>query len=289
MGDKPSGVAMALWEHATPRTGAPTGDRCIDLELVEILNAIADGQVVPYYMPLVSLADGQLVGLEALARWQRPRLDEVVLPAGFVPRLERARRVSDLTAWMVDAVASDLVRWGRRYNLPVGFRVSVNISATELIDRRLIQLVGESLAKHRIPAHLLCLEITESARIDDVPSAAAVLAELRALGVRVAVDDFGAGFAGPEYLTDFPVDTIKIDQLFVAELASQAGARDFVARTVAHGQAHRMDVIAEGIETTEQASTLRNMGCWLGQGFGLGLPAPGASALDGWLPTLLGT
>lgn len=287
MGEEPPRVSMALREHAVSRSDAPHEGRSIDLELVEILNAIASGQVVPYYMPLVSLANGQLVGVEALARWHRPLYGDVVLPAGFVPRLENARRVSDLTAWMVDAVSSDLVTWSRRYTLPAGFRVAVNVSATELIDRRLLQLVGESLAKHRIPAHLLCMEITESAKIDNVPAAAAVLGELRALGVRVAVDDFGAGFAGPDYLRDFPVDTIKIDQLFVAELANQAGARDFVARTVAHGHAHRMDVIAEGIETTEQASTLRTMGCWLGQGFGLGLPAPGDCALDGWLPSLL--
>ena len=287
MGDQVPRVSISVSEHAVSGSVASEHGHFIDLELVEILHAIGDGQVVPYYMPLVSLADGQLVGVEALARWHRPRHGDVVLPAGFVPRLERARRVSDLTAWMVDAVCADLVSWSRRYTLPAGFRVAVNVSATELIDHRLLLLVCESLQKHQVAAHLICLEITESAKIDDVPCAAAVLAELRALGVRVAVDDFGSGFAGPDYLVDFAVDAIKIDQLFVAQLANQVGARDFVARTVAHGQAHRMDVIAEGIETTEQASTLRTMGCWLGQGFGLGLPAPGDCALDGWLPSLL--
>lgn len=270
-----------------PRYGALEHSPTIDLELSSILGAIGAGEVQPTYMPLVSLVTGRLVGVEALARWHHPGLGEL-LPVNFVPRLEQRGRVSDLTAWMVDTACADLARWQVRFPLPVEFRVAINVSATELIDRRLVQLVKEALARHDVPAGLLCLELTESARVFDLAYGASVLQELRQLGVRLAVDDFGAGFANQQYLDELPVDVVKIDQSFVAELLNQARCRDFVAQTVAHALANQLDVVAEGIETHEQARALWSMGCALGQGYAIGRAAPGDAILLAWLPGLAG-
>jgi len=262
---------MAIVDHAPAPTEAP---------LWQILEAISEGQVHPHYQPIVSLTTGDVVAVEALARWRVPDLG--TLPAtAFVPVLERCRRVTDLTAYMLDRACADLAAWQRDLPLRPGFRVAINVSATELGDRRLTTLVREALGAHRIAPHSICLEVTETARIDDMQRAAAVLAELASdIGVRLALDDFGTGFADGEYLEAFPFDTVKIDQSFVAGMGHRDDHAAFVRATVGYAKHRAMGVVAEGVQQAEQARALLTAGCRVAQGFGLGMPTPAEQILD---------
>ena len=248
--------------------------------LWRILDAIGAGQVHPHYQPIVSLQTGDVLGVEALARWTVP--EHGVLPAtAFVPVLERSRRVTDLTAFMVDQACCDLAAWQRTFPLNAGFRVAINVSATELSDGRLARLVREALAAHRISARSLCLEITETAQIDDFEAAADVLAELATdIGVRLAVDDYGTGFAAGSYLTTFPFDTVKIDQTFVAGMSHRADHAAFVRATIGYALGRSLGVVAEGVENQGQADALLSVGCTVGQGFALGMPCPAEQIVD---------
>lgn len=242
--------------------------------LWRILEAIGEGEFHPRYQPIVSLETGQVVAVEALARWSQPETG--VLPAtSFVPVLERHRRVTDLTAFMLDRACADLAAWQRSLALDGEFRVAINVSATELSDRRLAALVRESLAEHGVSASGLCLELTETARIDDMRVARNVLAELATdIGVRLAVDDYGTGFSDGSYLTAFPVDTVKIDHTFVNGMTHRADHAAFVRATVGYAEHRSMAVVAEGVETQGQADALLSVGCRLAQGWGIGMPCP---------------
>lgn len=254
----------------------------------QVLDGIAQGQVYPHYQPIVSLQDGELLGVEALARWERKHNDELIPATSFVPVLERARRVTDLTAFMLDQACADLARWQRLFHLSAAFRVSVNVSATELVDRRLVGLVAETVRFHRIVPGSLCLEVTETAAIDNFEVAKGVLAELtHGIGVRLAVDDYGAGFTHGRYLSTFPIDTLKIDQAVIGRMAHRAEDSAFVRSTVDYASFRELKVIAEGVETPSQAQILRRMGCTAGQGFHIGVPSPAHEVLGRWLQPCL--
>ena len=273
--------------HVPTRTMARGVDRlhrdvADDLALPEILAAIDDGEMEPHYQPLVSLESRRLVGVEALARWNRPGRGETP-PAVFVPHLEHSRRVSALTAWMLDRAGGDLAAWRHRFRLPHDFHVAVNVSATELIDDRLVAMAAAAIGRHRIPPAALCLELTETARIEDLATAIGVFVQLRELGVRVAIDDFGAGFTGPLQLEVLPFDLVKIDHSYVADVEHRADCMDFIARTVAAATRRSVDVVAEGVETSAQARALRSLGCQHGQGWSFGRAAPAEAVLSTWV------
>jgi EAL domain-containing protein (putative c-di-GMP-specific phosphodiesterase class I) len=257
------------------------------LPLWSVLDAIADGQIRPHYQPVVALQAGQLVAVEALARWCVDDEDDGdhVLPAtAFVPLLEDAHRVTDLTAFVLDRACADLACWRKDSALWPDFHVAVNISATELVDRRLIGLVRESLDCHGIEPCALCLEVTETAEIADFDMASSVLAELaHDVGVRLAVDDYGTGYATGRYLTSLPFDIVKIDQGFVAGLGQCDRDTQFVRRTIDYAAGHDLRVVAEGIETPGQARALVEIGCDVGQGFGIGMPSPASDVLAPWV------
>lgn len=251
-----------------------------DVPLWRILDAIAVGEVRPHYQPIVSLETGEVVAVEALARWATPH-DGFVSPATFIPVLEQANRVSDLTAFMLDRACADLAAWQRQFPLRAGFRVAINVSATELSDRRLAALVHEALAQHHIAAESLCLELTETAPIGDLDAVGRVLAELTTdIGVQLAVDDYGTGFAAGDVLAALPFDTVKIDRSFVASMEHRPDHAAFVEATVGYAEHRSMRVVGEGIQTSAQAAALRAVGCRLGQGFALGMPCPAEEIVD---------
>lgn len=251
-----------------------------DVPLWRVLDAIGNGEVHPHYQPIVCLQTGEVLGVEALARWTVH--EGTTLPAmAFVPLLERSRRVTDLTAFMLDRACGDLAGWQQAFPLDADFRVAINVSATELNDRRLTALVDEAITTHRISASSLCLELTETARIENPETAQRVLVQLsRELGVRLAVDDYGTGFADGTYLTRFPFDTVKIDHTFVAGMAHRADHARFVRETIRYAGNRSLGVVAEGVETQRQAHALLSAGCTEGQGFGLGMPCPAEHILD---------
>jgi EAL domain-containing protein (putative c-di-GMP-specific phosphodiesterase class I) len=200
-----------------------------------------------------------------------------------VPPLEQARRISTLTAWMLDRASGDLADWRRRFRLPRHFRVAVNVSATELLDHRLVAMAAGAIKRHRIPPAALCLELTETARIEDLPMAVDVFVRLRKLGVRMAIDDFGTGFTSPRYLEKLPFDMVKIDHSYVADVERRPDCVAFIARTVAAATRRRVEVVAEGVETTAQARALWSLGCRHGQGWSFGRAVPADSVLSTWL------
>jgi len=265
--------------HAIASKADPPGSGAqLDLELFSIISGIGQGEFAPSYQPLRSLHTGLIAGVEALARWHRPGFGAVA-PADFIPQLERGARASDLTAWMIERTCLDLARWSERFELPDGFVGAVNVSATEFGDDRLVEFVREALGHTSIPAERLCLELTETAQLTDLGRARALMSDLRELGVRLALDDFGAGHMGDAELDALPVDLVKIDMRYVLHVTTDADCRHFVSRTVARAEARDQRVVAEGIEQGEQARILRDLGCAFGQGFGLGRPGPGDAVL----------
>jgi EAL domain-containing protein (putative c-di-GMP-specific phosphodiesterase class I) len=269
-------------EHHAHAPAPPEEQPVEEASLIEILAAIDDGQIVPHYQPLVSLGSHRLIGVEALARWDRPdRLH--IGPSQFVASLERARCVSRLTARMLDRASGDLAAWQRHFRLPRHFRVAVNVSATELMDHRLVTMAAAAIDRHGIPPTALCLELTETARIEDPATAVEVFVRLRELGVRVAIDDFGVGFTTPLHFETLPFDMVKIDHSYVADVERRQDCADFITRTVAAATRRKVDVLAEGVETLGQARTLQLLGCRHGQGWSFGRAAPADAVLSAWV------
>nr|WP_255479852.1 EAL domain-containing protein [Quadrisphaera sp. RL12-1S] len=246
--------------------------------------ALALGQLRVVYQPVVPLGaqddgDGRLLGVEALLRWDRPGHGPVD-PAQFIAVAERSSLVRDLGCFVLAEAALQLVRWRvRGRDVP---SVSVNVSGRHLADPRVVTDVLEALATSGLAPERLLLEITETVLVDD-PRATANLRALRAHGVRVAIDDFGTGFTSISALATTPADQLKVGRGFVvAEAAADAALLELMARA---GAAFGLEVVAEGVETAEQAARAVRAGCTGGQGWHFA-PALAADELEHRLPLL---
>jgi PAS domain S-box-containing protein/diguanylate cyclase (GGDEF)-like protein len=222
------------------------------------------------YQPIVRLEDAEVVGCEALVRWERPGIG-LVGPERFVPLAERSGLIVELGAWVIDHAIAEAANWPRRTDhLP---KVAVNLTAAQLHDERLVERVTGACTASGLSTEELCVELTESAFVaTDDYDAYRVLESLRDLGVEVAIDDFGTGYSALSYLKHLPVDVIKIDQGFVAGLGSDPADGLVVQAiiTIAHGLGRR--VVAEGMETEAQLELLRGLGCDAVQGYLLSRP-----------------
>jgi diguanylate cyclase (GGDEF)-like protein len=231
----------------------------------ELRRALADGALHLAYQPQVALADGRLVGVEALVRWDHPTRG-TISPDEFIPVAEESGLVVELGAWAVDTALADIAD-----GLPLV--VSVNLSARQLDDPALIGQVTASLLRHDVDPARLRLEITESALARDADRSASLLTALHEVGVRVSIDDFGTGYASLEQLRLTKVaDSLKIDRTFVAGIVSDARDRAIVSAAITLGQALGFTVVAEGVEEPGQADILREMGCDAAQGYWFGEP-----------------
>jgi diguanylate cyclase (GGDEF)-like protein/PAS domain S-box-containing protein len=237
------------------------------------------GELTLHYQPLFATQDRSLVGVEALLRWPGGA-GERAPPLEFIPIAEETGLIVPIGAWVIEQALAQLRAWldaappaaGR---LPCG--VSVNLSVHQLAAPGLEQTVAEALARHGLPARLLCLELTESAFMTEAQSGIDVLRRIRALGVRIAIDDFGTGYSSLAYLRDLPVDELKIDRAFVRSMVESERDRRIVNVIVALGREMGLCTVAEGIETDAQLAVLRQLGCDRVQGFGLLEPAPAAA------------
>jgi diguanylate cyclase (GGDEF)-like protein/PAS domain S-box-containing protein len=244
-----------------------------DLELEQALRAALAGNhgLIPYFQPIVSLADGIPVGYEALIRWRHER-DGMLDPQDFLPMAEQAGLIVPLGWWMlaVSCLAAKDVRltggWSRW--------VAVNASASQLGRGALLAEIRRGLDSSGLPADRLHLEITESALLDASPAVVKEIREVADLGVRIALDDFGTGYSSLSLLRDLPVSTVKIDKTFVTPIASDRAARAIVRSVITLCHELGITTVAEGIETQEQLTSLRALGCNLGQGYLLGRPRP---------------
>jgi len=239
---------------------------------------LADNQLWVAYQPLVDLDGGQPIGVEALARWRHPERGPIG-PDVFIPVAEQTGLIHELGAFVLGESARHVSGWNRdrlRLGLPA-LRLSVNCSVRQLLDDGFATAVARALAESGLPAHLLTVEITESVLVDAVAGATDQITGLAELGLTMALDDFGTGYSSLGYLHRFPIGLIKIDRSFVAglghSLADEAIVRSVVGLAAALGQ----KVLAEGIETAEQARHARRLGCHYAQGYYFGRPADAAS------------
>ncbi|WP_432514254.1 putative bifunctional diguanylate cyclase/phosphodiesterase [Kineococcus sp. SYSU DK001] len=249
--------------------------------LGELRRGIPDGQLRLLYQPQVQLEDGRLRGVEALVRWQHP-VRGLLPPSEFIDVAEQSGLVLELGAWVLDAAVEQAARWARDPACAT-IDVSVNLSTRQLTDPGLVGLVTETLSRHRLPAHLLVLEVTETALVADPDVAAATLTALKDLGVGISVDDFGTGYASLTYLQRFPVDELKIDRSFVTGLGASDGDTGIVRACVELAHAVGIRAVAEGVETEEQRELLAGMGCDVGQGYLFSRPVE-ADVVQGRVP-----
>jgi EAL domain-containing protein (putative c-di-GMP-specific phosphodiesterase class I) len=222
------------------------------------------------YQPQVEIASGQIVGAEALLRWEHPERGLVVPPV-FIPIAEQTGLIVPIGTWVLREACAQAATWaastGRRLS------VAVNVSPRQLAEDDFPAIVAEALADHDLPPDLLCLEITESAVMADPDAAADVLARLKALGVHLAIDDFGTGYSSLGQLKALlPVDTIKIDKSFVDGITSGGEDRAIIDAVLRLASGLGLAALAEGVETSEQARELLDLGCALSQGYHFARP-----------------
>lgn len=216
------------------------------------------------YQPKINLATGQLVGTEALMRWQHPDWGPVS-PVHFIPLAEASGLIEAMGEWILRAACVQGIGW-QAQGLPPLY-IGVNVSPTQLRNPQLVSTVARVLKETKLNPQCLELEITESVLIAEADTALENLYKLKALGVRLSVDDFGTGYSGLSYLTQLPVDALKIDQCFVREISNGHQAKAIIKGVVSMALNMGLKVTAEGVESQEQALFLRDLGCHEGQGF----------------------
>jgi PAS domain S-box-containing protein/diguanylate cyclase (GGDEF)-like protein len=241
-------------------------------------SALAAGAITLHYQPLVELPSGRVMGVEALARWDDPELG-VVPPDRFVAVAERSGLIFDLGRQVLDRACREASRW-RAVRDGADLLVSVNVSPLQLADADFVGDVARALQTSGMPPENLCLEITETAAIDDIEVTRSRLGDLRALGVTLALDDFGTGYSSITMLRHLPVDLVKMDRSFVAHLTSDAQDAVLARLVVDAAHAMGMQVCAEGVETVEQARQLSALGCDRAQGWYYAAAHPPGRRLD---------
>jgi diguanylate cyclase (GGDEF)-like protein len=235
--------------------------------------AVRDDLIVPYFQPLVHLDTGSVFGYEILARWPHATRG-LVQPGQFIKVADETGLISYLTLNLLRRACHEAKHW------PGAPRIGINIAPLQLRDIALPQKLLRVLAECGFPPARLEIEITEDALVTDMRTANTILASLKNLGVRVALDDFGIGYSSLKYLLDLPFDVLKIDQSFVQSMNECEDALTIVKSIIQLGKNLGLEVTAEGIETESQALTLQALGCERGQGFYLGRPLPGTNCLN---------
>ena len=233
--------------------------------------ALQQNQFVVYYQPKLSLVDGQVIGSEALIRWRHPEMG-LVSPDSFIPLAEDNGLIVPMGAWILEAACRQLRTWQEK-GLDPGV-MAVNLSGQQLQRGDLVATVRQALASSGIAAASLELEITESFIMDQAEQAIEVLRELRQLGVNLSIDDFGTGYSSLSYLKQLPIDTLKIDRSFVRDIPQDPNDEAITRAIIALAENLQLGVIAEGVETEEQAAFLRREGCQFGQGYLYSPPIP---------------
>jgi len=246
--------------------------------LGDLEHAIAEHQLVLHYQPKVDLATWRVIGVEALIRWQHPRVG-LIMPGDFMPLAEQTDLMAPLTAYVLAEALEQCSRW---HDEGFPLTVAVNGSARNLSDVEFPELVRTLLRTAGVAAPWLELEITENALLTERGRARGVLEALRDMGVSLAIDDFGTGYSSLRNLRDLPIDRIKIDRSFVTDMTGNDGDALIVASTVDLAAKLGLTSIAEGVEDAGVWRQLGELGCNVAQGYWIARPASGA-ALSDWL------
>jgi len=248
--------------------------------LGELRRAIENEELVLHYQPKAALGSGDVTHVEALVRWQRPE-HGLVPPADFIPLAEHTGLIKQLSSYVLDSALRQLRGW---LDSGLDLCVAVNLSARNLLEADLPDQIAELLLARRVPADRLILEITESTIMADPARSLSVLTRLSEMGIRLSIDDFGVGYSSLSYLKQLPVDEIKIDRSFVAQMDDDEDDAFIVRSTIDLGRNLGLNVVAEGVETEAVWEELGELGCDYAQGWFLGRPMPAADLAE-WLFT----
>jgi diguanylate cyclase (GGDEF)-like protein len=239
----------------------------------DLRNALLQEQYVLHYQPKFDLASGKMVGMEALIRWNHPARG-MVSPAEFIPLLEETGMILDVGRWALKRAAIEHADWCAQGLLPP--RIAVNVSPVQLRRKDFVDYVKEALASIEKSGERIDIEITESMLMEDIEGSIVKLKAMRALGINVAVDDFGTGYSSLSYLARLPITSLKIDRSFVIQMPKSPEQMAIVSTVISLARALNLKVVAEGVETDEQANLLRLLRCDEVQGYLFGRPVPAA-------------
>jgi diguanylate cyclase (GGDEF)-like protein len=237
----------------------------LELEL-DMRRAIGQDEFRVYYQPIVQLETGKITEVEALVRWEHPQRG-LVSPAQFIPLAEETGLIVAIGEWVLETACRQAVVWQTLYPNNAPQVMSVNLSARQFQQPKLVETVAEVLRTTGLEPHRLKLEITESVMMADMEGTIATLHKLRGLGARLAIDDFGTGYSSLAYLKRFPIDTLKIDKSFVNELGRDPESTAIVHAVLAFAKALSLTTTAEGVQTIQQLQHLRSLDCERGQGY----------------------
>ncbi len=282
---------IAMYAAKRNKTGLATYDPHYDTNqqehlslLGELRRAVDRDELKLYYQPKVSLSSAHVNAVEALIRWEHPTRG-LVPPVQFIPFAEHTGYIKLLTRWVIREAVRQCGEWLRD---GLTLQVSVNISARDLMNRELPDLVAELLAEHDVTPGLLCLEITESGFMEDPAHAQKVLDRLAELGVKLSIDDYGTGYSSLSYIMKLPVQELKIDQSFISRMATNPEISTIVRSTIDLGHNLGLQVVAEGVEDVAVWNMLRSLGCDDAQGYFMSRPL-NARALTEWIRGNAGT
>lgn len=254
-----------------------SGSRQVEMQR-ELRHAIQRSELTLHFQPKLDALNGRLVGVEGLLRWTHPQRGPIS-PADFIPVAERFGLIGELGLWVLDEACRHMRVW---LDMGLEIPVAVNMSAHQLREYDLEERVRDALDRHRVPASMLIMEITESVAMDDIEASLRVFDMLDRIGVKLSIDDFGTGYSSLSYLRRLPARQIKIDRSFVRDLDHSRDARAIVEAVVRLAHALGLQVVAEGVETQAQRDVLVELGCDELQGFLLGRPMP-AAGLREWM------
>jgi diguanylate cyclase (GGDEF)-like protein len=251
---------------------------------VGLRRAIAEGEFVMHYQPLVDAHTHRISSCEALIRWNHPERG-LIYPDAFIPIAEASGLIGAIGQWVMRQACMDAMNWGD------DIKIAVNLSPSQFKDKHLVNYIHAALEVSGLPANRLELEITESVLLNDNHLILAILQEIKALGVQISMDDFGTGYSSLSYLRSFPFDKVKIDRSFIQDLPNDKNAMAIIRAIVGLGETFGMTVTAEGVETDEQAVQLALEDCTHLQGYLFSKPVPAGnipSLISRFSPALAG-
>ncbi len=243
--------------------------------LGELRRAIEQHELILYYQPKLDLALQQVTGVEALIRWEHPVRGNVP-PAEFIPFAEQTGNIRMITRWVIESAVQQCGNW---QSVGRALKVSINVSARDLLDRELVPFIAAAIQKHGVGPELLCFELTESALMEDPTRARETLRQLHGLGVKLSVDDYGTGYSSLAYIKNLALDELKIDRAFVSGMDTDRQSAAIIRSTIELGHSLGMTVVAEGVETEMELSALTAFGCDFAQGYKICQPMRAAELM----------
>ncbi|GFE67678.1 bifunctional diguanylate cyclase/phosphodiesterase [Chroococcus sp. FPU101] len=243
----------------------------------DLRKAIFNQEFVLYYQPIIALNTLNLLGFEALIRWNHPTKG-LIPPDQFIPIAEESGLIISLGHWVLEEACQQLARWQQKYLLAKKIKMSINLSVQQLQDPQLFEKLQQVIKKASIEGKSLVLEITESMLVENIKKTCDLLTQIQSQGISISIDDFGTGYSSLSYLHRLPVNALKIDRSFVSQIQREGETYTIVETIITLSNLLKLDVVAEGIETLQQLTWLRNHQCNFGQGFFFSKPVTSDNA-----------